>query len=89
MGINFLVPLKSIEAAEIVKALRRHVSLGGLGKPDLFLLDGGAEFKGRLREAVTAWSSKARVHAPHHHQSAGMIEVYTKGAVQANVTRKW
>ena len=41
-------------------------------------MNGGPEFKGDLRQATQAWNSKARIHAPHHHESAGIIEIFNR-----------
>jgi hypothetical protein len=76
--MGFLVPLKKIESEDIVEALRHRILPGGMGKPQVYLIDGGAEFKKHLRQAVMAWAGHSRVHAPHHHQSAGIIEVFNK-----------
>ena len=42
------------------------------------MLDEGPELKDKIRQAIQAWSSKHRVHAPHHHESAGTIEIFNK-----------
>ncbi len=75
---GFLVPLKKIESEDIVDALRHRILPGGMGKPQVYIIDGGAEFKKQLRQAVAAWAGHSRVHAPHHHQSAGLIEIFNK-----------
>ena len=73
-----MVPLKKIDSREIEQALRHWTFPIGLGKPGLFLLDDGPEFKGKLQEVIQAWEAEARVHAPHHHESAGVIEIFNR-----------
>ena len=75
---GFAVPLKKIDTASVLMGLKSSMLPIGLGKPGLFLLDGGPEFKDQIRQAIQAWDSKARVHAPHHHESAGTIEIFNK-----------
>ena len=75
---GFMVPLTEIDTAHVLEGLRTRMLVGGMGKPGMFLLDGGLEFKDKIRQAIQAWSSKHRVHAPHHHESAGTIEIFNK-----------
>ena len=67
---GFGVPLKAIDTASVLEGLKSSMLPIGLGKPGQFLLDGGPEFKDKIRQAIQAWDARAKVHAPHHHESA-------------------
>jgi hypothetical protein len=75
---GFLVPLKDIHADTVLTAIRTRILPLGLGKPDSYVIDGGSEFKGVVREAIEAWAAGAHVHAPYRHEAAGNIEVFNK-----------
>ena len=49
-----------------------------MGKPDVYLVDGGSEFKKEVAEANDAWLAESHVHGPHRHEAAGSIEVFNK-----------
>ena len=75
---RFVVPLKKIDTASVLMGLKTTMLQIGLDKPGVFLLDGGHDFKDQLRQTIQAWDSKARVYAPHHHESAGAIEIFNR-----------
>jgi len=75
---GFLVPLRNIKAETVMRAIRTRILPLGMGKPDSYVVDGGSEFKGVVREAIEAWAAEAHVHAPYRHESAGNIEVFNK-----------
>ena len=53
----------------------------GLGKPDMYLLDGGSVFKAEVQSAIEAWDVDAHVHAPLRKEAAGIIEIFNKTIV--------
>ena len=75
---GFIVPLKKVDTTSVLMGLKSSMLPIGLDKPGLFLLDREPESKDRIRQAIQAWDSKARVHAPHHHESAGAIEIFNR-----------
>ena len=70
--------MKKVDSAHVLKALRYQLLPRGLGKPDKYLLDGGPEFKDKLKEALRAWDAEAHVHAPLHHEAAGIAEIFNR-----------
>jgi hypothetical protein len=75
---GFLVPLPNIKAATVLTAIRERILVLGLGKPDVYLLDGGSEFKAEVQAAIEAWDADAHVHAPLRKEAAGIIEIFNK-----------
>ena len=75
---GFLVPLPDIKAATVLRAIRERILVLGLGKPDVYLLDGGSEFKAEVQAAIEAWDADAHVHAPLRKEAAGIIEIFNK-----------
>ena len=75
-----MVPLTKIDTTHVLKGSRTRISVAGMDKPGSFLLDGGPEFNDKIRQAIRlqAWNSKHRVHAPHHHESAGKVEIFKR-----------
>ena len=75
---GFLVPLKDIKTETVLRAIRTRILPLGMGKPDSYVIDGGSEFKGVVRDAINAWGAGAHVHAPYRHESARNIEVFNR-----------
>ena len=75
---GFMVPLKDIKASTTLAALRERILVNGMGKPDIYLVDGGSEFKKEVTDAIEAWLAKKHVHGPHRHEAAGCIEAFNK-----------
>ena len=72
------VPLTAITALEVTIALRDVVLPNGWGRPEMWVLDGGSEFKAELAEALEAWGADWRESAPEHPESHGAIERYNR-----------
>ena len=49
-----------------------------MGKPEVFLVDGGSEFKKEVTAAIDTWMSERHVHGAYRHEAAGCIEVFNK-----------
>ena len=69
---GFLVPLKSIKAEVVLRALRERVLPMGMGKSEVWLVDGGSDFKAEFKEVIEA----RHVHAPLRKEAAGIIEAF-------------
>jgi hypothetical protein len=68
-------PMKDLTTATVVEALRKRIlQPNGCGKPTKWLIDGGSEFKKDVTSALEAWAADVRMKAPHHSESAGVIE---------------
>ena len=70
------VPLTAVTALEVTIALRDMILPNGWGRLEMWVLDGGSEFKAELTEALEAWDTHWRESAPGHPQSHGAIERY-------------
>ena len=75
---GFVIPLSILKTAAMVEAFQYRLLPLGIGKPDAWLTDGGSEFKDEVKQAIQAWNALQHMHAPHHHESAGIIEVYNR-----------
>ena len=74
----FLVPVPDLKAATILKAMRENILPHGMGKPEVYLVDGGSEFKKEVGHAIDAWLADKHVHGAHRHEAAGCIESFNK-----------
>jgi hypothetical protein len=73
---GFVIPLSNLKTATMVGAFKYRLLPLNIGKPDVWLTGGGSEFKDVVKRAIQAWNTLSRVHAPHHHESVGIVEVY-------------
>ena len=74
----FIVPVADLKSETILRALRERVLLHGMGRPEVFLVDGGSEFKKDVQQAIDIWLSERHVHGAYRHEAAGCIEVFNK-----------
>ena len=72
------VPLTAATALEVTIAMRDTVLPNGWGRPEMWVIDGGSEFKAELTEALEAWDAEWRESAPEHPESHGAIERYNR-----------